>query len=303
MKKISVIGANSYIARNLIVSILKSDGDSELSLYDYAPEHADGMKNYKSIRVLEPDGFENVNFDCDLIYFFVGKTGTAVGFFDFESFLNVNEYALLDFLRAYVKHDCHAKIIFPSTRLVYRGQAHPLLETAEKETKTVYAVNKLACEGYLSAYANAFGVRYCIFRICVPYGTLVPQASSYGTAEFMLEKALKGEAISLYGGGVQRRTLTHMSDLCRALWKGGLSSSCVNDVFNVGGEEFSLREMAERIAAAYGVPVESVEFPAMAEKIESGDTVFNDDKLRAAIGPYVESNFDDWIRKSNSSRF
>lgn len=295
MKRVAIIGANSYIARNLIAFLSETGEDCELALYDYAPEHVDGRGNYKSIRVTEQNGFDDVDFGCDLIYDFVGKTGTFAGFLDFEPYLNVNELGLLNLLRAYVKQNSAAKIIFPSTRLVYRGASGALKENAEKETKTVYAVNKLACEGYLSAYANAFGVRYCVFRICVPYGTLIKGASSYGTAEFMLGKAQKGEKIELYGGGVQRRTLTHMSDLCRALWEGGLSSHCENDVFNVGGEDYSLKEMADRIAELYGVKVEPTEFPETAAKIESGNTVFDDQKLREAIGPYLKMRFVDWI--------
>ena len=102
MKRVAIIGANSYIARNLIAFLSETGEDCELALYDYAPEHVDGRGNYKSIRVTEQNGFDDVDFGCDLIYDFVGKTGTFAGFLDFEPYLNVNELGLLNLLRAYV---------------------------------------------------------------------------------------------------------------------------------------------------------------------------------------------------------
>ena len=80
-----------------------------------------------------------------------------------------------------------AKIVFPSTRLVYKGKDEPLLENDTKEFKTIYSINKYACEQYLKMYSDVFDIRYCIFRICVPYGSLLDGVSSYGTAEFFIE--------------------------------------------------------------------------------------------------------------------
>ena len=91
-----------------------------------------------------------------------------------------------------------------------------------------------------------------------------------------------------------------MQDLCDVLVEGGLSDDCINDVYNVGGEDLSLREMAEMIASAYGVGVDFVPWPEVALKIESGDTVFDSAKLEAIIGDLTTSRFSDWIKKMNS---
>ena len=125
---------------------------------------------------------------------------------------------------------------------------------------------------------------------------MITNASSYGTAEFMLRKAGSGENISLYGDGSVRRTLTYMQDLCNVLVEGGLSDECVNDVYNVGGEDLSLREMAEMIASKYGVGVDFVPWPEVALKIESGDTVFDSSKLESKIGDLTTSKFADWVK-------
>ena len=197
MKKVVVVGANSYIARNLIYTLKKSE--CVLKLYDRAETQADGNDNYFKIDILNENSVENIDFDCDVIFFFVGKTGSANGFEDYSNFIDINEKALLNFLTAYKRKNSTAKIVFPSTRLVYKGKHGLLNEESEKEFKTVYAINKFACEKYLEQFNIVYGIPYCIVRICVPYGTLIKGASSYGTAEFMMNCATDKKNITLYG--------------------------------------------------------------------------------------------------------
>lgn len=294
MIRVAVVGANSYIARNVIYYLKESYNDVLLDLYDFADSHVDNEINYHKIDILDTKSVSTINMNCDYIFMFVGKTGSADGFDNSGLFIDVNEKSILNVLNEYRSQSSKAKIIFPSTRLVYKGSDVPLAEEAEKEFKTIYAINKYACEQYLEQYNRVYNVNYCIFRICVPYGTLIKNASSYGTAEFMLSKASNGKNISLYGDGSVKRTITHMEDLCKIIVEGAFCPKCINGIFNVGGEEYTLKEMAEKIAEKYGVSVEYVPWPEIALKIESGSTVFDDSKLQN-LGFKTQKKFDDWL--------
>lgn len=280
MMKITIIGANSYIARNLIFEIHQRKIDAELKLYDYADVQSDGENNYHKINILDQISVSGIDLNCDIIYMFVGKTGTLAGFDNYNEFIDINEKALLNVLNEYRNQKSSAKIIYPSTRLVYKGSVSLLGEDDEKEFKTIYAINKYACEQYLKMFNNLYGIKYCIFRICVPYGSLLPDISSYGTIGFMLNKAKNGQNITLYGSGNARRTFTHIKDLCDILINGAVSEKCLNDVYNIGGKDMSLREIAGIIAQKYNVNIDYIDYPSEQFKIESGDTVFNDSKLQ-----------------------
>jgi len=296
MKKAIIIGANSYIARNLI-KIISDDKTIELTaLYDYQDYHYDNAANYHQFDILNTDSYKNVDLDIDEIFFFSGKTGTSAGFDQYDTFIDVNEKGLLNLLTAYREQKSEAKIIFPSTRLVYKGMKGSLKEDSEKEFKTIYAINKFACEQYLKMYASVYGIKYSIFRICVPYGSLIPGATSYGTAEFMIERAQKGENITLFGDGSMRRTLTYIEDICQTLIRGASHKNCENDIFNIGGENYSLNEMAELIAEKYNISIEHTEWPETALKIESGDTVFNSEKLDKILKYKRNMKFKEWIQ-------
>lgn len=297
MKKIVIVGANSYIARNLIYILKQKGFNDNIALYDFTEKHIDGEKNYQKIEILEQKSVSQIDMDCDVIFMFVGKTGSTNGFDSYNTFIDINERALLNLLNEYCRQNSKAKIVFPSTRLVYKGKKEVLNEESEKEFKTIYSMNKYACEQYLKQYNNVYGVQYLIFRICVPYGTFIPDALSYGTTEFMLNKAIKGENISLYGDGSARRTLTYIGDLCETLITGAFSELCCNDVFNIGGENYSLKEMAELIAKKYSVGIDYIPYPEISLKVESGDTIFDDTKLKSIIGNTTASRFIDWIDK------
>lgn len=293
--KVAIIGANSYIARNLIYFVNTQQADVNWCLYDAAEAHVDGDADYKQINLLDKESVAQMDLECDLIYMFVGKTGSAVGFEQYELFNNINQTTLLNVIDEYRRQKSQAKIIFPSTRLVYRGQEKPLKEEDEKEYKTIYAINKFACEQYLEAYNRVYGVKYCTLRICIPYGTLIPNASSYGTLEFMLKKATNGDDITLFGDGKQRRTFTYMEDLCDVLWQVGISDDCMNEVYNVGGEDYSLLEVAQMVAGKYGVNVVNVPWPETECLIESGSTVFDSEKLDGVIGNRYRMQVKRWL--------
>lgn len=295
MKKVAIIGANSYIARNVYKYLKQTKNTYKIDLYDFSETHIDGAKEYTSIKILDKNSLHKINMNVDVIFMFVGKTGSANGFEEYDLFIDINEKALLNVLNEYKFQKSKAKIIFPSTRLVYKGKSSPLKEDAEKEFKTIYAINKFAGEQYLEQYHRLYDLQYTIFRISIPYGSLIQNASSYGTIEFMLNKAKNKQNIIIYGDGHNRRTITYMGDLCQALVKGAFSKKCLNDIYNIGGENYSLHAMAELISKKYNVGVDYIKWPDIAKKIESGDTIFDDEKLQTCIGNQTKSKFVDWI--------
>lgn len=295
--RFSIIGANSYIARNFIFFLKQHFFDVELFLYDIQDKHEDNVESYKRVNTLDETDVNNINYNVDYIYIFTGKTGTINGFKEYENYISINELSLLNILNAYIKNNSNSKIVFPSTRLVYKGKESLLTEDSEKEFKTIYAMNKFACEQYLKMYNNLYNIKYVVFRICVPYGTMIDNASSYGTAEFMMNQAKHGDNIYLYGGGTVRRTLIYIGDLCSALYVGGTSPFCENDVYNIGGENYSLAEMANMIADVFKIKVVEVAWPEEQLKIESGSTVFDSSKFDKVTGFKYNQSFTDWIKQ------
>lgn len=280
MKKIGVIGANGYIGKH-IVSYLQRHYDVNVDSYDIVAEC--DLSNYHKVDLTDKESIKVLNLDVDYIFMFAGLTGTYNGFNEYQKFISINELGLLNLLDAIKNSEYRPKIIFPSTRLVYKGVDKFLKEDDLKECKTIYAANKLACEGYLQAYHDSFDIPYTIFRICLPYGNLLSTDYSFGTVGFFIRQAKAGKDITLYGGGNIKRTFTHMEDLCYQIIEGSFHHESNGQTYNVGGETLSLHDAAEIIAAKYGTKVTEIPWPERDLRIESSHTYFDDTKIRSLL--------------------
>lgn len=279
MKKCAIIGSKGYIGRHL-EWYLKGMNIIPMC-YDLVDEKTE---NYRQVDLTNKRSIAYIDLDVDYIFLTAGLTGTYVGFFNYEKYVTVNEVGLFNLLDAVRQSSYRPKLIFLSTRLVYKGADKLLKEDDEKETKSVYAVNKLACEGILQAYKASFDIPYIVFRICIPYGNLLGNDYSFGTVGLFVKMASEGKDISLYGGGSVKRTFTHMKDLCFQLVQGAFRDLSNGEIYNVGGETLSLKEAAEIVASKFGTKVVSVPWPKIDLRIESNHTYFDDNKIVKLLG-------------------
>lgn len=294
--KTAVFGCNGYLGQHLVHYLLHEKND-EVTGFDvgHGYQGNDGIA-YVKLDVTDKGDFEQLAEGFDSIYYLTGLTGTDVSLNCFEQFIDVNELGLLRLLQRVRSFSRLPKIVFPSTRLVYKGvESIALVEEAEKEFKTIYASSKFNGEQYLRMYRNLFGIDYTIFRICVPYANLVASGQSYGTVGFFLAKARGGENISLFGDGALRRTFTHIWDVCRQMVEVAGMPTSSGGIYNIDGEDLSLKEVASAIAAKYKVGVSFQPWPEMALKLESGDTVFDASRIRALFPHTLTFSLDKWL--------
>lgn len=277
-KKAAVIGGKGFLGKHLVY-YLRKKGYQVMS-YDVVDAEEEG---YARIDMTDKESVASLGLNVDYVFMFAGLTGTYAGFDAYEKYVAINEMALLNLLNAIRSSEYRPKVIFPSTRLVYKGEDKPLKEDDTKESKTIYAANKLACEGYLQAYYDSFDIPYTIFRICIPYGNLLSNDYSFGTVGFFIKQAKADRDITLYGGGTIKRTFTHMEDLCYQVIEGAFAEGSDGEVYNVGGETLSLRDAAEIIADKYGVKVAAVPWQERDLRIESDHTYFDDSKIQTLL--------------------
>lgn len=281
MYKSALIGSNGYLGRHMAY-FLEQEGFDNRS-YDLQDQGVSKVPKYQHLDITRKIDFNMIDANVNYIFMFSGLSGTAEGFSNYEKYFAVNELGLVNLLNWMRQSGCRARVVFPSSRLVYKGKKNkPLKEEDEKETRTIYALNKLAAEHILWSHQNAFGIDYTIFRICVPYGNMFDGGYSYGTTGFMIDSARNQKVIPLFGDGSVRRTFTYVEDLCYNIIQAVKIENTINQIYNIGGENLSLHEAALLISERIGAKVSFNRWPELAHKLETGDTIFDDSKLKSA---------------------
>lgn len=134
------------------------------------------------------------------------------------------------------------RIVFASSSSVYgRTDGRPSSENDSLAPCSPYALTKLQGEQWGRMFAEKHGIDFIALRFFAVWGS--GQRPDLALESFR-RKILAGETITIHGDGSQRRDLTHVSDVARAVeaalaWKGkGFA------VFNVGtGVNHSVNDM------------------------------------------------------------
>ncbi len=165
-----------------------------------------------------------------------------------------NVTATFNLLEACRKADIK-KLVFTSTSTVY-GEANiiPTPENYPCEPISNYGASKLACEAYLSSYANSYGIKATVLR----YANIFGERSNHGVMYDFFHKlkknkndlnllqknkfkVLKNESFSneleILGNGKQEKSYLHVSDCVSATLLASEKQNKIYDVFNVGSED------------------------------------------------------------------
>jgi UDP-glucose 4-epimerase len=191
-------------------------------------------------------------------------------------------------------------IVHVSSRLVYGTPiALPVDESHPVRPGTLYAAHKLLLEHYLQVFSKTLGLRTIVFRLSSPYGPNAPSTPGrLGVWNQFINRAMRGESLSIYGDGDQLRDFIHVDDVMRAFLLAAATERCVGQTFNLGGERaISLREAVMTIAKeAGGAPVQFVPWPTAARKVETGDYCSNISKIREFVDLPPQTSFEEGVR-------
>lgn len=284
--KVMIIGSTGYLGRNL---------RQYLDVQNHEVVDPSSVLGTR-FDITNVDHVNAISWHVDVIYILAGLTGTVNSFQNSVEHLNTNVMGVRHLLQAISQSAYRPRLIFPSSRLIFKGSHNLLLEDAPREARTVYAASKIAAEHLLEAYAMRFDIPCTIVRVCVPYGQLVTGPYRYGTVGFMLEQATTQRVIKLYNRGIMRRTFTHVHDLCNFFDRLATSQQAGYEVFNLPGENLSLFEVATAIANQLNVRVEMVQWDELTKRTESGDTIFDGSRVLEKLRWLPNESFQGWVR-------
>ena len=157
--------------------------------------------------------------------------------------------------------------VFTSSIAVYGAGQTPMTEDMTPTPEDPYGIAKLAAEQELKVSRHMFGLDHVIFRPHNVYGERQNIADRYrNVVGIFMNQAMRGEPMTVFGDGEQRRAFTHVSDVAPLIAQCVDVPAARNEVFNIGADvPFTVNELARRVAAAMGVECRVEHLPARNE--------------------------------------
>lgn len=146
------------------------------------------------------------------------------------------------------------KLVFASSAAVYGDNPTvPKLETMVPEPKSPYAITKLDGEYYLGMFQREGLLETAAVRFFNVFGPRQDPKGAYAAAvPIFIEKAIRGEDITVFGDGEQTRDFIYVKDIVGAL-AFAAETPGVTGVFNAGyGGQITINTLAGQLVANAG---------------------------------------------------
>jgi UDP-glucose 4-epimerase len=185
------------------------------------------------------------------------------------------------------------RVLYASTIWVYSDTASDEVDedTLLPPPSHLYTSTKLAGELYCKSYQELYGIDYTILRFGIPYG---PRAREAAVIPAFVNKAFRGEPLTLSGDGMQSRRFVYVEDLADGVAR-GLDDIAVNRVYNlVSDENVTIKQIAELVQEIVG-NTEIAHTPARPGDL--GTKIVSGERARAELGWTAVTPFAEGVRK------
>ena len=150
--------------------------------------------------------------------------------------------------------DALDRVVLTSTSEVYgTAQYVPIDEKHPLRGQSPYAASKIGSDALGESYFRAFGLPVAVLR---PFNTFGPRQSARAIIPTIISQALTRDVIHL-GSLDPRRDLTYVKDTAAGFVAIAGCDAALGRVVNVGrGEDVTIGDLVERIAAKLGKPIQ-----------------------------------------------
>lgn len=240
--KILVTGCAGFIGSNLVDRLL-SMGLSVRGVDNLSTGNlnflSDAFKN-KNFEFFEYDLFKDFDSlifkNIDLVFHFSANADVRFGPENTRRDIEQNIIVTHNVLES-MRLQGVSKIVFSSTGSVYgESTVIPTPEDAPFPVQTsLYGTSKIACEGLMSSYCEAFNFQAWVFR----FVSILGERYTHGHV-FDFFKSLTSNPMSLkvLGNGKQRKSYLYVQDCIEAILIGVINAQSSFNVFNLGANEF-----------------------------------------------------------------
>jgi UDP-glucose 4-epimerase len=290
--RVLVTGGSGFIGSH-VVDKLRARGHEPV-IYDLRPSpwHEPGTVDTVLGSITDREALERALHSCDAVAHLAAVADVNDVHASPEDAERVNARGTVAVLEACRRAEVK-RIVYASTIWVYSDCD---ADTVDEDTllpapSHLYTSTKLAGELYCKAYQELYGIDYTIMRFGIPYG---PRAREAAVIPAFVNKAFKGEPLTLAGDGLQSRRFVYVEDLADGVAL-GLGEVATNRVYNLASDEsVTIKQIAETVQELMG-NVEIAYTPARPG--DFGGKVVSSERAERELGWTAATPFHEGVRR------
>lgn len=303
-----VTGVAGFIGSHVADELLKM-GHTVVGLDDLSGGFRSNVRNEvfdNYFSVCNPDGVNNI-FKPGIDYVYHCAAYAAEGLSHFIKRFNYenNLIGSVNLINAAVNYGVKC-FVFTSSIAVYGDAPCPMLESYEPRPEDSYGIAKFAVEQELKISNRMFGLPYIVFRPHNVYGERQNIGDKYrNVVGIFMNQLLKGEPMTIFGDGEQKRAFTHVSDVAPVIAHCIENKPAYGQVFNLGSDQaFKVKALAFHVAQAMEMKCSIRHLPA---RQEVKNAIADHGKLQRYFGNQKKTpltvglkQMADWVKQHGS---
>jgi len=257
MKKILVAGGAGFLGSNLCRKILHDFSDVEIICVDNF--YTGTMKNIADMlgdprfefKKGDINELDSLNFNIDEIYNFACPASPPHYQNDPIYTMKTNVIGVINLLE--LARKCNARILQSSTSEVY---GNPTINVQSENysgnvnctgIRACYDEGKRSAEALMFDFHRLYNVNIKVVRIFNTYGEYMRCDDGRVVSNFIVQ-CLSNQNITIYGDGLQTRSLCYVDDLLDGIIKMMQSNAVIIGPVNLGNpEEHTINDLAKKI--------------------------------------------------------
>ena len=308
-KNVLITGGLGFIGSTLAIKLAET-GANITVVDSLIPDYGGNIFNIDPVQdkinvnvsdVRDQNSMDYLIQDQDYLFNLAGTLSHIDSMKDPFTDLEINCVSQLRILESCRKNNPNIKIVFAGTRGQYGkcsynpvDEKHPLIPI------DVNGINNIAGEQYHILYNNVYGIKACSLRLTNTYGPRHQMKHHrQGVLNWFIRQVIDNTTIKIYGSGSQIRDTSYVDDVVDAFLLAMMHKETPGEVYNIGGEAFSLVDFVEKLIEITGKGnYELIEYPDESKAIEIGDYIADYSKFSELTGWQPKINLEEGLQKT-----
>jgi len=294
--KVAILGASSFIGTHLARRLI-SDGAEVSSFVRRKNVNRLDIGTQIEFDFRDVSSFAGILRSFDVIVHLVSSSNPASSRLDARNDIQNNLVGSVELLKA-LEGAVATRLVFASSGGAVYGIPHsvPISESHSTEPVSPYGVSKLAIEKLIHISRLEHGLDYGILRISNPYGPLQLNKNGQGLVPTVIDRAISGNNLTIWGDGSNTRDYIFIEDLVEAFVKTIYYSGDIR-LFNIGsGVGSSVLEIVSQVGQLMNTEI-GVEF-LPARKSDPPENILDVTLAKDELGWVAETTHKDGLEKT-----